>query len=143
MNAIVPSFMAPDLPTSMPKLDRDALKVGSPVLVIQGRMRNTPAPILAEVASKARVWIEVRETGAAVTRLARVWRFRLDNQTDGNESYYRSIFRTPEQERYEHARAEADRYLSGQRIRIEYSSPWGSREIELARIIWTAENRGK
>lgn len=130
-----PKFMDQGLPASGPVFDKDTLKVGDEVVVIEPITRGT---YRARVTDKARVWAGF-ESLPEPGRGRREWRLRLDNQQDGGQSNYAAFFRTLEQQRYHEAWFEASFFLRGQGIRIEnQNSVWSRRQIELARIIWTA-----
>lgn len=141
MSPEVPAFMAPDIPPEPPKLDPSKITVGSTILLVRPSYRYRRGtgdhPVEIKVISKARVWIEARELGSR-----RTYRFRLDDQTDGNDICYGFRFQTFEQHRYSEAHATASSYLRGQGIQFDISSEWGSekRQIELARMIWSAQN---
>lgn len=141
MNPEVPAFMAPDIPPEPPELNPSKITVGSTIILVhpsyryQGSTSNTPLQV--KVTSKARVWIEACELGSST-----IYRLRLDTQTDGSDSYYSYRFRTLEQHRYFEAHSTASSYLWSQGIRFETSSKWDSEKgrIELARMIWSAQN---
>lgn len=135
-----PTFMRDDIPIKRPALGE--LETGAPVVVVvpsYGR-RQAARYIPAEVTSKARVWVTVTATGM---QHPPSWRLRLDTQHDGSDTNYRVHFRTPEQALHEEARAEVDRYLGEQGIRLDLDSPWRRTAwdtIRLARMLWRVNN---
>lgn len=141
-----PTFMRDDVPTKEPELDVNALVIGSPVVVTVPRFRagSQGQKALAEVTTKARVWVTITEIGPR--SVARQWRMRLDTQSEGSRMYpqHDASFRTPEQDLYHEAFTQASLYLSQQGIRLDLDSPWNETlwgTIRLARMIWGAENR--
>lgn len=136
-------FTREDLPTDT-RFDRKALTVGTELMVVDGvpgYRRGGDDPVKVVVTEKARIWITVEEVGggAGGRRWPRTWRFRLDDQTDGASGAYSTRFYTPEQYLIRSAAIQATRYLDGERIRVEYDSPWRTDfgKIQLARIIWS------
>lgn len=137
-----PLFMNPELPLIEPKLDPATIVLGSEVIVvIPSYSRKTlDRQILTKVIKRGRVWITV-ETAEETARKG-TWDLRLDTQHDGKDSNYRVHFYTFAQYAYREARNAAYQFLNvEQGIRTESSSPWHRRSIELARIIWQAQNK--
>jgi hypothetical protein len=134
----LPLFMADDLPPAAPVFDASALQVGSSVVVIDRPSYRQTKHYAGTVTEKARIWITVEREGAGFPK---AWRLRLDNQGDTSQiSTYSTRFQTPEQHRYHQARDAAARYLSDQGIRLDNTSPWRGREMELARMVWSDQH---
>lgn len=127
-----PLFMDPRLPMERPGLPAD-FGVGSPVVVIEPshRRRDKPTLVAGVVTDKARVWIVVK-----TAQPNRVYRLRLDSQTDGSDSIYDYRFRTPQQHAWEEAQNAAWQYLAEQGVRLDFSSPWRNQPMSLARSIY-------
>lgn len=91
-------------------------------------------PVPATVIKVGRVWITV----APKERSVRVWRFRLDTQSDGSDCGYPVFFRTAEQQRYHEIATDATAYLHRLGVRIEHYSPLRRADatISLARMIY-------
>ena len=131
-------FMAEDIPDGPPKVTRDDMRPGSPVVVIVPSYHrgSRTDPIHAVIVSAARVWCEVESTSGSRPR---TWRLRLDTQTDGSTSTYAVRWRTPAQHRYQEAWHCAEDFLRGQGIDLRHGSPWRDSPnavIELARLLW-------
>lgn len=133
-----PLFVTASLPAQRPELPED-FGVGSPVTVIEPSYRTADRGKVRTgvVIAKARVWITVKLDGP----LARELRFRLDTQDEGDRMYSQrnAHFRTYEQHIWDEAQSAAHVYLGAQQIRLDYSSRWKNRIVELARAIWQLE----
>lgn len=142
MTTTAPLFMDATLPTSRPGFDPAGLQVGSTVVVVDRPSWKRTEVYAGTVTKKARIWIEVKRADG--NGFPREWRLRLDDQTDGTKSStYGASFRTPEQHRYHQAYEEAAKYLVDQGLRVELSSPWNGRTIELARLLWAGQKKAQ
>lgn len=133
-----PAFLLGPAQTGAPKVTRDDMLIGSPVFVIQPSYspRNRVAPVRGVIISAARVWCEIECTFPSGVK--RTFRLRLDDQTDGSNSYYATCWRTPAQHEYHEALRSADAFLTDQGINPERGSRWNdpADRIELARLVW-------
>lgn len=139
--AALPPFMVGPAQTGAPRVTRDDMTIGSPVVVIQPTYsRRVPvAPVQAVIVSMARVWCEIEAVEPnPTTGRSRTWRMRLDDQTDGSDSYYAPRWRTPAQHEWHEALRSADAFLSDQGIHLGLGSRWNdpADRIELARLVW-------
>lgn len=136
--ATVPPFLLGPARTGAPKVTRDDMTIGSPAIVIQPSYspRNRVAPAPGVIISAARVWCEIECTFPSGVK--RTFRLRLDDQTDGTNSYYATRWRTPAQHEWHEALRSADAFLSDQGINPERGSRWNdpADRIELARLVW-------
>jgi len=136
--ATVPPFLLGPAQLGAPKVTRDDAAIGSPVVVIQPTYsRRVPvAPVQGVIISAARVWGEIECTFPS--GIKRTFRLRLDDQTDGTNSYYAVRWRTPAQHEWHEALRSADAFLSDQGIHLGLGSRWNdpADRIELARLVW-------
>lgn len=134
----VPPFMVGPATTGAPKVTRDDMTIGSPVFVIQSSYRRgqLPQAIQGWIVSAARVWCEIE--CLFPSGLKRTFRLRLDDQTDGSNSFYATRWRTPAQHEWHEAYRSAEAFLSDQGIHVERGSRWNdpTDRIELARLVW-------
>ena len=107
--------------------------VEAEVVVVTGAWGRT---IYARVIHKARVWIEVEPP---IESYSKNYRFRTDSQTDSESDYYCHRFLTPEQHKWDQAQLSAWEFIKSLKIRVDSSSPWTNRHIELARILWESQ----
>lgn len=92
--------------------------------------------IPAVVTKAARVWVEMKRPDVDTEWSIYRWRMRRDSQDEGTQySGNNASFATLEQYEWELARAWADEVLQQHGLRVEFSSPWRGREIELAQLL--------
>ena len=138
MTTDAPLFVTESLPAQRPTLEN--LRVGSAVLVLEAvyrRHAGLTSPRPGVVTKRARVWITVALL--EVRRFPHEYRFRLDDQSDGADSY-QTRFRTPEQYAWDQVQETAFVYLKEQQIHVSSYTPWRHRLVELARAVWQLEH---
>lgn len=134
--AMTPPLFVSDVPLARPALPDD-FGVGSPVVVIRpGVGRTRKYSVLDGVVEEcARVWCTIKVADWPARQ-----RLRLDTQDEGkrNGGWSSQLrFRTVAQHRWDEAHDAAIRFLSEEKIRVEYGSPWHHKEIMLARLLWS------
>ncbi len=139
--ATVPPFLLGPAQLGAPKVTRDDAAISSPVVVVRPTYsRRHPTEVVpAVIVSAARVWCEVESVAPnPSTGRVRTFRLRLDDQTDGTNSYYAVRWRTPAQHEYHEALRSANEFLSDQGIHLGLGSRWNdpADRIELARLVW-------
>lgn len=91
----------------------------------------------AVVVKAARVWVELKRADLPESALGhRHWRMRRDTQDEATQySGSNASFATLDQHEWDKARNWAHGVLQENGIRLDHSSPWRGREVELADMI--------
>ena len=119
-------FLDESVPSERPPLPDD-FGVGSEVIV-----REHYGSCHGTVIFVGRVWVKIELAQFSGI----VHRFRLDTQEDGSNRGTPGYFRTPEQQRFFEAQADAAKYLHTIGVRMEYGTPMlRGKVLELARLI--------
>lgn len=95
----------------------------------------------AVVVAKARVWVTVRQISYHGSGQPRTWRFRLDDQTDGQGGNRPVRFRTVAQHEHQCTLIEALAFLREQGVKADMSGLWSGHVIELARLVWPGRKK--
>jgi hypothetical protein len=121
---------------TMPRPELGKLTVGDQVIVIQPIHRGAPHMYDATVTKVARVWIDLVEVTDRT--YPRVWRMRMNNQTDGGTTGIPTRFVTAEQYAWEQREKQARDYLREIRVEV-WRGPWNNDQVTFANLIRTHE----
>jgi hypothetical protein len=118
------------------------LKPGQKVMVRRSPndMRHRPDSdwyIPAVVVKAARVWVDLSRSDLSGNQLGhRTWRMRRDTQDEATQySGSNDSFATLDQHEWDETQHWARGVLEDNGIRIDHSSPWRGRQVELADLI--------
>jgi hypothetical protein len=120
------------------------VQAGDEVIVTKNIGRGDLRTWRARITKVARVWLELeelRQEEIPSTWHRCTWRMRRDTQQENvtdrtpGGGLYQARFWTLEQWERKVTLERARELLAGQGIRIEYTSPWSEREVELAELL--------
>jgi hypothetical protein len=118
------------------------VRAGDEVIVTQNIGRGALRTWRARITKVARVWVELEEVVCEPEmHWPSTWKMRLDTQQENvtdrtpGGGMYQARFWTLAQWERKVALERARELLAGQGIRIEYTSPWSEREVELAELL--------